>query len=1153
MNFDIYKNCLDTFELTLEILKDDDTDFIDLNIKECGLRFKKTKQRFYLENEFLKYNVITSTREDLDNLNSLFDDDDLNHIAVVHNVNRHKNIILVSVFMFTKTIQKDFIMHLNDEVSTLEEQLRNDQKKLTNISLSFYKPMINDLSFVELMEKETILKLFDKSYVLTAVYNKNVHAQHTLNKFYIVGKNHFFEATHLNNDLYTMSKFKSNLNIKNFVFTFIEASNFLYNDFRVGDNFKHDNFEYTEVVHEKLSDTNKHTYLDLWNKFSMLEQDLWFRNTSSLGYLPSSSRYTVKNGILKLVINNKHTKKLTNFKKAFPKGSMFLLSYNQPYAENIISFSNYETFVANKSAVFKAILAEDIDDSSNEICFKVNFNKLTNFYDRQNKDCEDSDIKVDNNSSYLDKTLYIMPSFTEDMSVFDRRTKAFERISSKENPMPNLIDILNGHITKELLLKKTLPDLPGYTRNLEKFFNGFEPSTNQLNCLKYAVNTPDIMLIQGPPGTGKTTIIQAISQRLADLSPTSDSMSILISSYQHDAVDNVISKTEISGVPILKIGKKNFSVRKQRFSYLNPSVSTWINKRNVELSMLHKNIDLKSPIVEFRKLYAEFTNVRSIPLTIKILEKIVANFDVHTFKKEITEIIDQFKYMEDNSYRKITEEKLLMRIRRIPYTETIYSDNGSTELILAIKSLKRTKDTFFDSYIAEMTEMYDSNKINFPRLEEIRKIILLRIVPKKQVFIDANDHLKIINIMKELSNHMEISLKDNKDSCELLIQQYMETIDKNPIKVQRSLLEYTTAIASTNQQALSNTMLRFKNPPHIKQQPVFSNVIVDEVARSNPADLIIPMSQAESKIILVGDQRQLPHSLDSFIVDSLMTNEDFALDDYLDLLNIYKISTFEYLMPIAHALEKHDSKIRVITLDTQYRMVPVLGTFVSDNFYAPFGEALKNGRPKEDFCHNLPNIENKACIWIDVKNDLGSENIAGTSKFRNVEALKIAEHIKTLLDSNESDNMNFGIITFYSKQVDAIYKALYDIGIFAKNDNTYVLKPTYYGKISDGKNRIKIGTIDAFQGMEFDIVYLSVVRSNNLTINKKEDVYKKFGFLASAERLCVSMSRQKKCLICVGDSEMFLDLDFEDENLIYLKSLHNYYNLCKESEYGQLQ
>lgn len=79
--------------------------------------------------------------------------------------------------------------------------------------------------------------------------------------------------------------------------------------------------------------------------------------------------------------------------------------------------------------------------------------------------------------------------------------------------------------------------------------------------------------------------------------------------------------------------------------------------------------------------------------------------------------------------------------------------------------------------------------------------------------------------------------------------------------------------------------------------------------------------------------------------------------------------------------------------------------------------------------------------------------------------------------------------------------------------------------------------------MEFDIVFLSIVRSRDIkTISDKLKDYNLFGFLVSKNRLCVSMSRQKKSLIVVGDKEFF------DSNRakIDVEELYNFLQLCKE-------
>ena len=76
---------------------------------------------------------------------------------------------------------------------------------------------------------------------------------------------------------------------------------------------------------------------------------------------------------------------------------------------------------------------------------------------------------------------------------------------------------------------------------------------------------------------------------------------------------------------------------------------------------------------------------------------------------------------------------------------------------------------------------------------------------------------------------------------------------------------------------------------------------------------------------------------------------------------------------------------------------------------------------------------------------------------------------------------------------------------------------------SSGRERLHVGTVDAFQGKEFDVVLLSMTRSNRIVVTADEDVRRKYGHLALPNRLCVSMSRQRRLLVVVGDAAMLQD------------------------------
>jgi len=120
--------------------------------------------------------------------------------------------------------------------------------------------------------------------------------------------------------------------------------------------------------------------------------------------------------------------------------------------------------------------------------------------------------------------------------------------------------------------------------------------------------------------------------------------------------------------------------------------------------------------------------------------------------------------------------------------------------------------------------------------------------------------------------------------------------------------------------------------------------------------------------------------------------------------------------------------------------------------------------------------------------------------------------------------MTFGVIAFYKKQVELIWEALKDEGLAELNDGEYQLIKQLRQTEKDGEftEKLRIGTVDAFQGLEFDCVMLSVVRSNNIEITESEETWKsKYGFLMLENRSCVAMSRQQRLLIIFGDKEMF--------------------------------
>ncbi|WP_080552444.1 C-terminal helicase domain-containing protein [Helicobacter suis] len=155
-------------------------------------------------------------------------------------------------------------------------------------------------------------------------------------------------------------------------------------------------------------------------------------------------------------------------------------------------------------------------------------------------------------------------------------------------------------------------------------------------------------------------------------------------------------------------------------------------------------------------------------------------------------------------------------------------------------------------------------------------------------------------------------------------------------------------------------------------------------------------------------------------------------------------------------------------------------------------------------------MEGKPCAWVDVR---GSQERVGTSWMCKTEAKRILELYKGFYQ--QAPNLSYGVITFYKAQEQALRRE------FEKLEDFNTLKSC---------EKLRVGTIDAFQGKEFDIVILSMVRSY---FNE---------FLKDPHRLCVAMSRQKKALIMVGDFNFFDKPKTKEQ----APGIHAFIELCKQ-------
>lgn len=701
-------------------------------------------------------------------------------------------------------------------------------------------------------------------------------------------------------------------------------------------------------------------------------------------------------------------------------------------------------------------------------------------------------------------------SVSGDRKRLERREQAQSLIASAECPMPQLGLLLEGSAVPERR-RKTEDALSQAAREV---FGG-EPTARQIEALRVALNTPDIALIQGPPGTGKTKTIAALEARLAELSEDDLAGQTLLTSYQHDAVENAASRTLVFGLPAIKVGRKRGTTdqsdgfdrwRRERADAVRADLATLPERPMTEALRKVRTLAaayVASPLTADESLRV----VREVQELCRSYVPPSLNDRLEILRHELSRSSMQLGDADDD------ERALALKVVRALRTEAAaFGDDGPRNAGRALVRLKNLGlyDEAKHRVLSDAAEWTDEETPPFlAALKSLQDALIDQLAAEKPVGAPLV-HGDLESLLPEIVDALYSKARESAGGEDAVLYEYLNDLEHDVDGVRDAVRNYTVVLAATCQQSVGFQMSQAKG-----EDTVFTNVIVDEAARANPLDLFIPMSRAERRIILVGDHRQLPHILEPDIESQLEHSVTEATTSAL------RRSLFERLFQAMKEREAKDGIKRTVTLDQQYRMHPVLGSFVSDTFYAPYGEGFASPRRPEEFVHDLPGYAGRVAAWVDMPLSRGREQ-GGQSKRRPAEAEWVAKEVERL--STVRRDLSFGVISFYSAQADEVLRAMEKRGISERlDDGSYRVKDAWREtRSADGRliERLRVGTVDAFQGKEFDVVFLSMTRSNDLPMSDERSLRRKLGHLMLENRLCVAMSRQQRLLIVVGDAAM---------------------------------
>ncbi len=675
-----------------------------------------------------------------------------------------------------------------------------------------------------------------------------------------------------------------------------------------------------------------------------------------------------------------------------------------------------------------------------------------------------------------------------DHSIMRRRQVARERMMGHKAPIKSIVALIEAGVTKFSMnsWRGKNPITEEFRRNFKR---AGDLNAEQIAALSLAMSTPDIALIQGPPGTGKTTVIKAIVERFREKFEAVErqrqssnpeyvlqSPKILISSFQNDAVDNAISAPLPGDLPAYRKTAKRTSDKSGK-QYQKALDSWYTGLTETIASSIESGVATEYTRTK-RILDDEFLSYKNAGEPIEKAAALINHYlsfvDISYPEGIVTNAKALIAAATSASDEDDYEEPIVKHLKAQPLSPEDFAKDGEKPARRLAACIRVNDELSIEKDILRVIEAVgdgdfteDTFKAYVEAVEELKKRFC-----KERGATDAQDKSAINECILQLSHVFSKHYLDTLSSMEgkksLILADFLSRLEQDYEEIVK---KYSMTTAATCQTCLDL---------HAEEDRVYDLVIIDEAARANPLDLFIPMSMGR-KIIMVGDQKQLPHMLEPDVLKLLE-------DTFKDIPDMEK-SLFERLFDMF----SKGPIPRALALTQQFRMHPEICDFVSENFYD--GVLKTADSVTKEMRASSPRINGgKALVFVNVPIRRGAET-PGASKSRRAEAEVIEKDVRHILDVDP--HATVGVITFYAAQERMIKDRLDKV----LND--------------EEKNNVEVGTVDAFQGKEFDYVLLSCVRSNMPKAGKKPVV----GFLAKPNRLCVAFSRAIRQLAVYGDAE----------------------------------
>ena len=592
---------------------------------------------------------------------------------------------------------------------------------------------------------------------------------------------------------------------------------------------------------------------------------------------------------------------------------------------------------------------------------------------------------------------------------------------------------------------------------------------SQLVAVQMAL-TQKLSIIQGPPGTGKTyiglKIVEVLLQNKAKWYPLLQSP-ILVVSYTNHALDQFLEgilnfTKEKDALNMVRIGGRCLSKDIQPYTLQQYKKDKGVHS-SIELKLARRTMKMKSIAIYNSGLHnvaAKQTKENYIILTLKDLKSVI------DFKQ-----VKQF-YALMKSY-KVTEEDKLIEAWLVSLPQRHSNDHESDDVLMETETdlgclNKHNCGMYSEAAVLENDRILEGEQIKFEHqdrsgkandnhytkkyVQKIRKGLKCKPMSKQEV-LNVNDITRLNWTKRWSLYHYWVSqyLQVCKLKTASCIQSYTDACEqyqKARIELDYRVLCDAHIIGMTTTGAAKYHSILQKLRPKI--------IIIEEAAEVLESHVITTLTASTQQVIMIGDHQQLcPKPNDYY----LATNYNL------------EVSLFERFIK---------NKFPYTTLEVQHRMRPEIAQLICPHIYPRLFNA-----PNVLQYDNVEGVKSNM-FFLDHSVVEDDDTGASTNHFNNFEALFVVELCSYFIKLGY-DNSRITVLTTYASQFRRI------------------------AKIMQSKFRVRISTVDNFQGEENDIVILSLVRSNEEG---------RVGFLKEPNRVCVALSRAKIGFFVIGNFSM---------------------------------